>query len=129
MPAAGGHGAAARLQWTVAMFGFILRRFSDLVPKGVRTDKGFKDYHLNQVAHMLSDFIGQQVSASQVYNHLCKWRTRWIMICRLKDLGGARRDEDLCMITLEQEHYNGHVKVELLHFFNSFVQLSHTLVD
>lgn len=65
VPAAGGNGAAPRLQWTAAMSGFILRHFSDLIAEGVRTDKGFKDCHLNQVAHMLSDFTGQQVSASQ----------------------------------------------------------------
>lgn len=78
VPAAAGNGAAPRLQWTAAMSGFILRRFSDLVAEGVRTDKVFKDCHVNQVAHMLSEFTGMQVSATQVYNHLRKWRARWV---------------------------------------------------
>ncbi|KAG2588501.1 hypothetical protein PVAP13_5NG347381, partial [Panicum virgatum] len=43
----------------------------------VNTDKGFKDVHLNKVARDLSEFTGQEVSGSQMYNHLRKWRSRW----------------------------------------------------
>jgi len=71
------------------MSGFILRRLTELVAEGVRTDKGFKDVHFNQVASHLSEFTGQHVVALQVYNHLRKWRARWVKICRLKDLSGA----------------------------------------
>lgn len=85
----GGGAAPPRLQWTAAMSGFMLRRFSDLILEGVRTDKGFKDCHLNQVAQQLLEFTGTHVVGSQVYNHLRKWRARWVKICRLKDLSGA----------------------------------------
>ena len=90
---------------------YVLSKFSDLVTEGVRTDKGFKDCHVNAVARELQSYIGQQVSGTQVYNHLRKWRTKWVKICRLKDLSGANWDEDLCMITLDPKHYHGHVKV------------------
>ncbi|KAL6647983.1 hypothetical protein ACP70R_012207 [Stipagrostis hirtigluma subsp. patula] len=46
------------LRWTNMMSGFILRRFVDLVAEGVKTDKGFKEVHLNQVARALTDFCG-----------------------------------------------------------------------
>lgn len=72
-----GHGAAGkgnasggRLQWINVMSAFILRRFADLVGEGVRTDKGYKDVHLNAVARDLSEFINLEVSGTQVYNHL-----------------------------------------------------------
>lgn len=41
------NGAPPRLQWIAAMSGFIQRSFFDLIAEGVRTDKGFKDVHLN----------------------------------------------------------------------------------
>lgn len=105
------NGAPPRLNWTPLMSAFILKKFSDLVAEGVRTDKGFKDCHTNAVAKHLQEFMGQPVSGSQVYNHLRKWRTKWAKICRLKDLSAANWDEDLCMICLDPEHYHNHVKV------------------
>jgi hypothetical protein len=95
------------------MSAFVLRWFADLVGEGVRTDKGFKDVHLNAVARDLSEFINLEVSGAQVYNHLCKWRSRWVKICRLKEISGAGWDEANYIITLDPEHYNGHVKVKL----------------
>ena len=90
---------------------FILRRFTELVAEGVKTDKGFKDVHLNKVARDLSECIGQEVSGGQVYNHLRKWRARWGKICRMKELSGSLWIADTCMISLSNEHYASHVKV------------------
>ena len=106
-----GNGAAGRLNWTSAMSRFILRRFTELVTEGVKTDKGFKDVHLNKVARDLSKCIGQEVSGGQVYNHLRKWRARWGKICRMKELSGSLWIADTCMISLSNEHYASHVKV------------------
>uniref|UniRef100_A0A0D9ZX44 Myb/SANT-like domain-containing protein n=1 Tax=Oryza glumipatula TaxID=40148 RepID=A0A0D9ZX44_9ORYZ len=47
---------------------------------------------------------------TQVYNHLCKWHSRWVRIARLKDLSGALWDDQSNMIVLEEEHYMGHTK-------------------
>lgn len=96
------------------MSAFVLRKFSDLVSEGVRTNTGFKDCHVNAVAKDLQAFLGQLVTSTQVYNHLRKWCTKWAKVCRLKELSGANWDEDLCMITLDLEHYHGHVKVTSL---------------
>ncbi|CAN6234041.1 unnamed protein product [Urochloa humidicola] len=105
-----GNGQAGRLNWTAAMSNFILQRFTELVGEGVKTDKGFKDVHLNRVAKNLSEFVGIEVTGTQVYNHLRKWRGSWVKICRLKELSGANWDEDNFMITLAPEHYAGHTK-------------------
>jgi len=102
-----------RLIWTCAMSCFVLRHFTDLVGEGVKTDKGFKDVYLNKVARDLSEFTGQEVTGSQVYNHLRKWHARWVKICRLKEISGSLWDEELNMITLAPEHYAGHVKVTI----------------
>jgi hypothetical protein len=45
----------------------MLEKFSNLVAEGVRTDKGFKDFHVNVVAKDLQAFIMQPVTTSQVY--------------------------------------------------------------
>lgn len=60
--AQGNAGPQGRLNWTIAMSGFVLRRFTDLVGEGVKTDKGFKDVHLNKVVRDLFEFIDQEVT-------------------------------------------------------------------
>ncbi|KAL6601266.1 hypothetical protein ACP70R_044486 [Stipagrostis hirtigluma subsp. patula] len=108
-----GQGVQARpaMRWTPVMSGFVLRRFADLVGEGVKTDKGFKEVHVNQVARAVSEFCGQEVTGTQVYNHLRKWRQRWVRVCKLKDLSGALWDEDNYCIVLDEEHLLGHTKV------------------
>ena len=106
-----GNGGAGRLTWTSVMSGFILHRFSDLVGEGLKTDKSFKEVHLNQVAKHLVEFANVQVTGNQVYNHLRKWRSRWQKICRLKDISGALWNEESYVISLEEDHYNGYIKV------------------
>jgi len=71
-PAGQPNGAAPRLNWNAVMSAFVLTKFSDLITQGVRTDKGFKDCHVNAVAKELQAFIGQQVTGTHVYNHLRK---------------------------------------------------------
>lgn len=99
------------MQWTSVQSAFMLRRFHDLVGQGVKTDKGFKEVHVRQVARMVSDFAEVNVTTNQIYNHLRKWRQRWVKIARLKDLSGALWNEDHHMIVLEEEHLIGHTKV------------------
>jgi hypothetical protein len=79
-----GNSAIPRLNWTPLMPAHVLEKFSNLVAEGVRTDKGFKDFHVNAVAKDLQAFIQQLVTGTQVYNHLHKWRTKWVKVCRLK---------------------------------------------
>jgi len=110
------------------MSGFVLRRMCELISTGVRTDKGFKEVHLNQVAKALHEFTGNEVTGTQVYNHLRKWRQRWIRVTKLRELSGALWDEDICMISLEEEHFKGHIKVywavNLVYFFHAIISLA-----
>jgi hypothetical protein len=41
------------------MYGFVLCCFVDLIGNEVKTDKGFKEIHLNTVAKNVSEFCGQ----------------------------------------------------------------------
>ncbi|KAL6851471.1 hypothetical protein ACP4OV_020404 [Aristida adscensionis] len=110
-PAQGGQGGNRNaMRWTLVMSGFVLRRFADLVGQGMKTDKGFKEVHVNSVARKLSEFSGLEVTGTQVYNHLRKWCQKWMRVCKLKDLSGALWDEDNYMIVLVEEHLVGHCK-------------------
>jgi hypothetical protein len=62
------------IRWNSVMPSFVLRRMCELISTGVRTDKGFKEVHLNQVTKALHEFIVNEVTGTQVYNHLRKWR-------------------------------------------------------
>ena len=88
------------MRWTSAMSKFVLKRMCQLIETGVRTDKGFKEVHLNQVAKYLQEFTGNEVSGTQVYNHLRKWRQRWVRVSKLRELSGALWVDDVCMISL-----------------------------
>ncbi|KAK3138717.1 hypothetical protein QOZ80_5AG0372530 [Eleusine coracana subsp. coracana] len=58
--AAAGQQARQAMRWTSVMSSFVLRRFCHLISTGVRTDKGFKEVHLNQVAKDLQEFSGAE---------------------------------------------------------------------
>ncbi|XP_034594735.1 uncharacterized protein [Setaria viridis] len=105
-----GQQPRAAMRWTNVMSAFVLCRFCQLISTGVRTDKGFKEVHLNQVAKSVVEFSGLEVTGTQVYNHLRKWRQRWVRVIKLRELSGALWDDDNFMITLEDEHYKGHVQ-------------------
>ena len=99
------------MRWTSAMSSFVLRRMCQLIESGVRTDKGFKEVHRNQIAKYLQEFTGNEVTSTQVYNHLRKLRQRWMRVSKLRELSGAIWVEEMCMISLDEEHYKGHIKV------------------
>jgi hypothetical protein len=83
------------MKWLSFQFSFILQKMCELIKIGVHTDKA------------LFKHCGAEVTYTQVYNHLGKWRTRWIHISKLRDLSGAHWDENSCAIMLEADHYQG----------------------
>ncbi|KAK1616279.1 hypothetical protein QYE76_021796 [Lolium multiflorum] len=91
----------ATMKWLPFMSSFVLEKMCGLIQSGVRTDKGFKEVHLNAMAKGLFDHCGVSVCSTQVYNHLRKWRQRWLTISRLRDLSGAQWCEDTKCIVLE----------------------------
>ena len=62
--AAAAQPARGALHWTNVMSGYVLNRMVQLISSGVRTDKGFKEVHLNQVAKDLKEFIGMDVTGT-----------------------------------------------------------------
>ncbi|XP_071677967.1 uncharacterized protein [Lolium perenne] len=101
----------ATMKWLPLMSSFVLEKMCGLIQSGVRTDKGFKEVHLNTVAKGLAEHCGVTVCSTQVYSHLRNWRQRWLTISRLRDLSGALWCEDTKCIVLEGEHYCGHIAV------------------
>jgi hypothetical protein len=95
------------MKWLPFQSTFILEKMCELIKTGIHTDKGFKEVHLVYVSKVLFKHCGVEVTSTQVYNHLRKWRTRWIQINKLGDLSGAQWDEETCTIVLETDHYQG----------------------
>jgi hypothetical protein len=102
------------MKWLPFQSTFILKKMCVLIKTGVCTNKGIKEAHLVSVSKALSEHCGAEVTSTQVYNHLRKWRTRWIKISKMRDLSGAQWDEYTCTIVLETDHYQGHVTVSTL---------------
>jgi hypothetical protein len=102
------------MKWLPFESNFILDKMCELIKTGVRTAKGFKEVHLVFVSKALFQHCGAEVTSTQVYNHLRKWRMRWIQINKLRDLSGAQWDEETCTIVLETDHYQVHVTVSTL---------------
>jgi hypothetical protein len=100
------------MKWMTFQSSFILQKICELIKTGIRIDKGFKEVQVVAVSKALFEHCGAEGTSTQFYNHLRKWRTRWIHISKLiRDLSGAQWDEDSCTIVLEADHYQGHVMV------------------
>lgn len=66
---------------------------------------------MNIIEKQVFELCGEEVTSTQVYNHLRKWRARWITLSKLKDITGDSWDQNTCLIFLEAEHYTSHVAV------------------
>ncbi|CAM0910915.1 unnamed protein product [Alopecurus aequalis] len=97
------------MKWLPHPSTFVLKHMASLIRTGVRTDKGFKEVHLHACAKALFEHCGAEVTSTQVYNHLRKWRMRWIQVSKLRDLSGAGWDEETCTIILEEVYYRRHI--------------------
>ena len=49
------------MKWQLFLSTFVLNKMCEIIASGVRTDKGFKEVHLNLVAKQVFDFYGQGV--------------------------------------------------------------------
>jgi hypothetical protein len=76
------------MKWLPFMSSFVLVKMCALIRTRVRTDKGFKEVHLTVVANAMFEHCGINVSSTQVYNHLRKWRQRCLTISRFRNLSG-----------------------------------------
>ncbi|TKW13914.1 hypothetical protein SEVIR_5G132301v4 [Setaria viridis] len=109
-----GRGAiSGHATWTSAMSALMLFHLNDLVVAGLNTSKDFKKHLYNGCARAINEKFNTRITSEQVKNHLKTWQKRYAKINRLKKLSAALFDEDNCMITLDEEHYNSHVHVNL----------------
>ncbi|XP_014661166.2 uncharacterized protein LOC101777193 [Setaria italica] len=101
-----GTGVAA---WTAPMSNFMLKNLANVVASGVKTGKGFKKVYFNACARAVNEKFNTTLNGEQIKNHLKTWQRKWAKITRLKSLSASGFDEENYIITLDEEHYNGHV--------------------
>ena len=65
------------MNWTPPMSACMMRCLAEIAAKGVKTDKGFKEIHINQAAKALNQLVGYEVTNTQVGSHLRKWKIRY----------------------------------------------------
>ncbi|KAJ1276649.1 hypothetical protein BS78_05G230500 [Paspalum vaginatum] len=104
------NGGAGQVHWTNAMSTFVLKFLADLVVSGTKTSTGFEQVHLNSCARALFENLGVQRTCTQIANHLRKWKRIYAKVEKLKNMSAALWDEQNCMISLDPEHYNNHIK-------------------
>jgi hypothetical protein len=77
------------MMWGASLSEFILNRVCELVKRGVKLTRGFKEHHLQSVCNDVLDFTGVEVTPTRVYNHMRKWKQRWAMVCKVKNVRGG----------------------------------------
>jgi hypothetical protein len=92
----------------------MLEKMCELIKTGIHSDKWLKHVHLPDVSKALFEHFGAKVTSTQVYNHMRKWRLRWIHISKLRDLSGSPWDEDISNIMLEVDYYQGYITVSIV---------------
>ena len=100
--------------WTSAMSSFMLSYLTNVVSSGERTSSGFKKVHYNSCAKAINEKFQTALNDEQIKNHLKTWSIRFAKINRIRKVSGTGWDEDSFTITLDEEHYNGYVKVLFL---------------
>jgi hypothetical protein len=100
--------------WTSAMSSFKLSYLTNVVSSGKRTSSGFKKVHYNSCAKAINEKFQTALNGEQIKNHLKTWSRRFAKINRIRKVSGTGWDEDSFTNTLDEEHYNGYVKVLFL---------------
>nr|TKW26204.1 hypothetical protein SEVIR_3G171400v2 [Setaria viridis] len=90
--AEGRGGTSGHAIWTSAMSALMLSHLNDLVAASLKISKGFKKHIFNGCTRTINEKLNTRITGEQVKNHLKTWQKR-----------------KNCMITLDEEHYNGHV--------------------
>jgi len=110
-PAEANAGISGHATWTSTWSAYMLEYLASLVVNGTKTSSTFKMVHYNGCAKALQEKFGIVCSGEQVKNHLKTWQKKFRKICDLRGLSAANWDEDTCTITLDDEHYNNHIKI------------------
>jgi hypothetical protein len=63
------------------------------------------------VCNHVKDFTGVTVTPCEVYNHMRKWKAKWMMVCNLKNLPRVIFDSASCAIVVDKEEFKHHLMV------------------
>ncbi|CAO2040468.1 unnamed protein product, partial [Urochloa humidicola] len=88
----------------------MLEYLATLVVNGTKTSSTFKMVHYNGCAKALQEKFGIVRTGDHVKNHLKTWQKKFRKLNDLRGLSAANWEEDTCIITLDEEHYNNHIK-------------------
>ena len=99
------------MHWPPVLSTFILTRMVELVKDGVDLNRGIKDRTLEKIARSVLLFCGTKVSATQVYNHLWKWRARWNMLKVVAKAEGAEWREEASCFYMDDDAFLKHLTV------------------
>jgi hypothetical protein len=71
----------------------------------------------------IKDFTRIIVTPCQVYNHIRKWKAKWVTVCKLKKLPWVTFDSTRCAIVVDKEEFKQLIMVSFVyHFFDQHVQ-------
>ena len=98
-----------QMAWAPSLSLFVMNRVCELVQTGVCFDKGFKQTDINRVGNDFLDLTRLTDSTTQIYNHLRKWRAKWVRISYLREHEGATWIEETSTIMMDEEKLIAHV--------------------
>jgi hypothetical protein len=70
--------ARPHMVWNASLSEFFLNRICELVDRELNLSRDFKEWYLKSVCNDVQDFTGVTVTPSRVYNHMRKWKAKWI---------------------------------------------------
>ncbi|KAK1698492.1 hypothetical protein QYE76_015189 [Lolium multiflorum] len=82
--------------WKPELSEFVLNRLVQLVCSSVCFNMGFKEQQMKKVVADVLAFAGLHVTTLQLYNHIRNWRTKWIVIMKMKSDRILNWSEDGC---------------------------------
>jgi hypothetical protein len=115
--------ATPNMVWNPSLSEFDLNRLCELVDRGLNLSRRFKECYLTSVCNDVQDFTCVTVTPCQVYNHMRKWKAKWMMVCKRKNLPWVTFDSTSCAIVMDKEEFKHHLMVSFgYHFFVEHVQ-------
>ncbi|KAK1683912.1 hypothetical protein QYE76_044760 [Lolium multiflorum] len=82
--------------WKPELSEFVLNQLVQLIRSAVCFNMGFKEQQMKKVAADVLAFVGVHVTTLQLYNHIRNWRTKWIVIMKMKSDRILDWSEDGC---------------------------------
>ena len=90
---------------------FVLNRMAEIKAKVHRVESCFKEKHLKSVCNDVLDFMGTKVTPTQVYNHMRRWKQKWIMVCTVREMEGVTWCKETTALMMDDEKLIAHLMV------------------